>query len=116
MALAREAISIDHRLHGTQDLALELTGLAAALALTGDHEIAARLLGHTDAMFEALGASRTLWDRERYDKTMESLRRSIDPAKLDAAIEAGRRMTRDEIVALALGDEAPDRPNQAGPA
>ena len=70
--------------------------------------MAARLVGYTNAIYEGLGARRSAWDKERLDKTMESLNAQLDPAELAAEMSAGRTMTEDQIVALAMGKGLPE--------
>jgi tetratricopeptide (TPR) repeat protein len=109
-AMCAEAISIEHRRGDVLELATDLGRMAAIVVRAGEPEIAAKLLGYSDAVFEGLGATRAWWDLELKVGTIELLRAALDPAGLTAAIDAGRAMTQDEIVALALGDRA----NEAG--
>jgi tetratricopeptide (TPR) repeat protein len=105
--LQREGIEIYHRRREPLSLTLELSGLSASLALVGEPVMAARLVGYTNAVFEGLGATRSAWDKDRLDKTMESLNAQLDPAELAAQMSTGRAMTEDQIVDLALGKERP---------
>jgi predicted ATPase len=105
-AMCAEAISIEHRRGEVHELAIDLGRMAAIVVRAGEPEIAARLLGYSDAAFEELGATRAWWDLELKVGTIDLLRAALDPTGLAAAIDAGRAMTQEEIVALALGDLA----------
>jgi predicted ATPase/class 3 adenylate cyclase len=111
-AMCAEAISIEHRRGDVHELATDLGRMAAIVVRAGEPETAAELLGYSDAVFDGLGATRAWWDLELKVGTIELLRAALDPAGLTAAIDAGRAMTQDEIVALAVGDPA----NEAGSA
>jgi predicted ATPase len=105
-AMCTEAISIEHRRGDVHELATDLSRMAAILVRADQPEVAGRLLGYSDAVFEGLSATRAWWHLELNGETIELLRAALDPAGLTAAIDAGRAMTQDEIVALALGDLA----------
>ncbi len=67
-------------------------------------ERSARLLGAAEALRETIGAAMNDYERAEYDAETAQLRAALDPAALTAAWAAGRAMTLDQAVALALGE------------
>jgi non-specific serine/threonine protein kinase len=83
-------------------VAASLLGMGSVAAARGDPERAARLLGAATAMLERLDAAIDVADRRVSDRDMEGTRAALDNAAFQAAWEAGRAMSLDEAVALAL--------------
>jgi non-specific serine/threonine protein kinase len=78
-----------------------LQGLGSALALQGDAALAARLLGAAEATLAAIGASPTPAERAVDERVRPGLRSQLG-SDLDHKLSAGRSLTLDEAVALAL--------------
>ncbi|MBK8899768.1 MAG: helix-turn-helix domain-containing protein [Anaerolineaceae bacterium] len=98
--LLRESIAISVQLHDTSTMVAALEGLAGSLAGQGEGETAAYLFGAAEALRETMGAfgrtSRTF--EELYSRYFDKL----DVANLEKARQRGRRMSLEEVAALAL--------------
>ena len=74
--------------------------LAELAALEGRLEAAARLLGATQARYEAEGDQRQVNEQRAFDRTLELLQ-----GEWNAAVEAGRAMSDADVVRLGLATE-----------
>jgi predicted ATPase len=101
--MLRDALRTFHEQGAVLEVAINLGRLANILALSGDGELAAQLMGRSDALIEELGVTRAWWDAERNHETRELIAGILEPAALTAASESGRTMTTDEAIALAVG-------------
>ncbi|MDQ2941588.1 MAG: adenylate/guanylate cyclase domain-containing protein [Chloroflexota bacterium] len=101
-AKLREAIVLDRRRGNTLSVAIHLARLASVLCRAGDPLIAARLLSSSGALTEQVGAEVPWWAARRNAETLALLHSALDDAALNGELEAGRRMTLEEAVALAL--------------
>jgi predicted ATPase len=103
LALYRASLESLHRrgiaVHG----ASALFGVALALAMGGEHERAALLLGAGTALFENTGAKVDWWmDSTLREQTRAALEEHIPSDSLQTLFDEGATMTFDEAVALAL--------------
>ncbi len=80
----------------------DLSRFARALAGAGRQQESARLLGRSAAIAAELGVER-IYERDRDGESLSILRDTMDVAELDAAMDAGRAMTTEDAVALAIG-------------
>jgi tetratricopeptide (TPR) repeat protein len=78
-----------------------LHGLGSALALQGDGALGARLLGAAEATLTAIGATPSPAERAVDERVRPGLRTQLG-ADLDHKLNAGRSLSLDEAVALAL--------------
>jgi predicted ATPase/DNA-binding SARP family transcriptional activator len=78
-----------------------LEGMAAARA--SDAHLAARLLGAAGALRERMDARGSPSDRARRDATEAAVRAAAGAAAFDRALRAGRGLSLEEAIALALG-------------
>jgi predicted ATPase/class 3 adenylate cyclase len=102
LSMLKEAYRID-RNHGDRlEIALDLCRFAAALAAAGRAGTATRLLSRSDALREEIGVPFRAWGAEMNERTLSAIRTQLDEAALSEAWEAGRVLTVDEAVALAL--------------
>jgi hypothetical protein len=83
-----------------------LEGHAAADAAQGQCARAVRLFGAAEVLREALGAPRYGHQRAIRNRALASVSASLGEAAFTAACTAGRAMTPEEAIALALGEEA----------
>jgi len=83
---------------------ISLAGLEAAL---GQAERAARLFGAADVLREAMGVRLSVSEREAYDRDIAVARSALGEGPFAAAWAAGRALSLDEAVALALEDPGP---------
>jgi len=73
------------------------------LAITrGDGDRAARLLAGAEALRERAGSAMSPRERVEYDAALADLRKLLAPDAFDAAWAAGRELTADDAVALAV--------------
>jgi predicted ATPase len=80
-----------------------LTGVAVCEAETGSASIAARLLGHSDALSSNLGAFLEPDDRRERARTLELLLAALGPDRLQDELATGAALTPEETFDLALG-------------
>jgi non-specific serine/threonine protein kinase len=101
--LARESLVLAKELEDIPNLAACLMTLASVRAARGHLERATRLCGAIQAFLEARG-SQYRWpvNQREQEHTLATVRMQFSEADFNAAWEAGRRMTLDEAVALAL--------------
>ena len=95
---AREALGRFHAMANTWDLADCLDFLGANLSGAGRATEAARVLGASQTIREAIGAVRGTRDQEEYDKYSATAREQLTAAVYGEAFAAGASMTVDEIV------------------
>ncbi len=82
-----------------------LAGFSSVALSTGRLTHAARLLGATDALFDALGAKLIPLDQAEYERNLAAARTQLDADTFAAAWEEGRALKLDQAIALALADE-----------
>jgi predicted ATPase len=104
VTMLREAIRIEHSLGSVLEVANDLGRLSSVLAQTGDAEIAARLLSSSEQLFAGLGGDAFWWAERRDKETLTSLRGLLDEDSLSEAMAAGRALTLEEAVELALAE------------
>ncbi len=102
--MLRAALRIDRRRGDVRDVAVNLGRLANVLAMAGRAEQAAQLLVSSSALFEQLGVKDAWWIADRNEKTRALLREQLESETLARLSEAGRRLSLDEAVDLALGE------------
>ena len=106
-------IGMAHRINLDLGQRIEVVGdlsrLARTLAVAGRHQESARLLGRSIAIAAELGVER-IYERDRDGESLAILRVAMDVAELDAAMDAGRAMTTEDAVALAIGATGSERP------
>jgi predicted ATPase/class 3 adenylate cyclase len=103
--MIREAIRINHRRGMALNLAIDLGRLASVLVRLGDAQqqrTAALLVASSEAQREQLGAAAAWWVQRRNDETLELARSALGEAEMEKADGAGRALTTDAAVALAL--------------
>jgi hypothetical protein len=82
-----------HRVLGyRQGIATCLAGWAGVTVAEGQLERAARLLGATEALFEATGLGLWAAFQSDYDRAVAAVRAQLDPADFAAAWAEGREM------------------------
>jgi predicted ATPase len=86
-------------------IAENLEGLAAVAVAQAEPERAARLFGAEEALREAMGAPLPPADRAEHERSVAAVRAALGEEAVAAAWAAGRAMSLDEAIALAL-DEA----------
>ena len=83
-------------------VAYSLEGLASLAVLQGQPEQAARLFAWADATRETVGDTRPPTEQADVDRDLATIHTQLDEATFTAAQEAGRAMSMDEAIALAM--------------
>jgi predicted ATPase/DNA-binding SARP family transcriptional activator len=97
-----ESLMIRRDLQDIAGIAQCLTSLAEVAEALEQPALAARLWGATEALRASSGASLSLAERVRYERSVAAARAQIDEATFAAAWAAGRAMTLEQAVAYAL--------------
>jgi predicted ATPase/class 3 adenylate cyclase len=98
----REALRFAHQLGDAAALTEPLQGLAAVAIATGNPDTGVRLLAANDSIRERLGGGPPP-EWLRLGDPLADARRALGDEAYERAWEAGRRLTVDDAVALALG-------------
>ena len=104
-----ESLSLRAAIQSKTDIADSLEGFGELAAREGRFAKSARLFGAATALRELIGTPVPRDDVERHVEMQDSLRRSLDEDVYVAAFEAGRRLSWDQAVKLAL-DSSLDTP------
>jgi non-specific serine/threonine protein kinase len=83
-----------------------LTALAGAVNGLGQSERAAKLIGASDGLLEAMGAAHQPSDREQYQRNADDVRAALGDRAYQAAWTEGHAMTFKQAVDYALGRRA----------
>jgi len=110
ITMVNEALATYRRLGEILEVAMGLRRFAWALAVDEQAEAAAQLLSKAEALREEIGASVEGWAAEMDDKTLTSISNRLDETVFRRAWEAGRKLTLDEAMALALHPRDAIRP------
>jgi predicted ATPase/class 3 adenylate cyclase len=86
------------------EVGLSLCGFARAAAIADNAEVAVQLLSATTSLNEQIGAGEEPFVKDLNEETLVIIRSQLDEAAFAEAWEAGRCLTFDEAVALALDD------------
>jgi len=106
-AMIRQAIRLTHQRGMVLDVAKNIGRLASVLVRLDQPERAATLVGSSEALTGGLGADVAWWAGERNIETIELATAKVPQTALEDAVAAGRTLTLDEAVALALEDPEP---------
>jgi tetratricopeptide (TPR) repeat protein len=100
----RETIRAWQHLGSRGAIANQLESFGFLAVGRGDLPRAARLLGAAEVLRERVGAVMLLPERIEYDRYLERLRASLDPAKLESEWAVGRAMSMEQAIDMAVGD------------
>jgi predicted ATPase/class 3 adenylate cyclase len=100
----RETIRGWQHLGSRGAIANQLESFGFLAIARGDVRKAARLLGAAEGLRERVGAVMLLHERREYEGHLGQLRGSLDPATLESEWAAGRTMSMDEAIEMALGN------------
>jgi len=103
LSMLTEALRLKRELDMPSAIVESLCRFARLLAACGATEKAARLLGATQALRQDIGGFS--WVADENEVTLSELGTQLDEAALGEALEQGRKLTLDEAVALALGQQ-----------
>ena len=107
LAALEEAYGIDRELANRLEIALDVGRFAKVLAFAGQADLAARLLACSEAHLAELSA-RVPWVTRMNEQTRFRICSQFSERELEAASDAGRELTADEAVALALAESERD--------
>lgn len=82
-----------------------LDSLAAVKAVQGHATQAIQLFGMADTLRQAGGFGMAPADRLEYERYLARAREQMDEATFNDAWAAGRKLTKEEAIAMALADE-----------
>jgi predicted ATPase/DNA-binding CsgD family transcriptional regulator len=100
--LVRQALQLTRDTLDTRDIASFLVTFAGSIAALGQLQLAAQLLGASEAALERMGAFHQPTDRPEIDRINDELRARLDAATFQKAWDEGRRMTLEQATADAL--------------
>jgi len=101
-ALFGEALLLYQEMEHEEGVALTLGGLAGVAEANGTAVRAAQLLGAAEAFLQTAGLARTPADQRDWERILAETRGQLDEEMFAAAWEAGRVLSLQEAVALAL--------------
>jgi predicted ATPase len=99
-----ETIQNFHADQNKNGLAFALDRMASLYVLTGTPEVAARLIGWSDATRREMDDPRSRIEQADLDRDIGAIKAKIGSSTFEIAYEAGQGMTLDEVIALALGE------------
>lgn len=105
-SLGREALALQHRLGPGEGLAIAVETLAWIASRRGEAQRAAQLLGAADSVYKSIPATLLAIHRATHEECVGWTRGRMGAAGFQAAFEDGASMTREEIVACALEQDA----------
>jgi non-specific serine/threonine protein kinase len=100
--LLTQSFRIDLELGNLPFVSVDLVRFALTSARTGKPSVAAQLLSRATALRDEIGFALESWMTLETEEAFAEVRALLDDAAFDEAWEAGRVLTLDEAVALAL--------------
>ncbi|HEX7003704.1 MAG TPA: tetratricopeptide repeat protein, partial [Trueperaceae bacterium] len=104
----RQSIELERELGGRRLLDDSLAGLATVEAALGSPKRAALLLGAAETLRRTTGKALDNAEEEELEDTLARLRENLPHHELESALQAGRELTLDRALKIALGDEEGD--------
>src|SRR5262249_4184643 len=105
LALHRQALGLSQELADPRRIASTLEYLVHVVVATGHGEQVARLLGTASALREAIGAPQPSVERTLTEQEVATARQALGEEAWAAAFAAGRAMTLEEAISVALGED-----------
>ncbi len=106
LTLYQEALQIRQELQDERGIAVTLEGCADIEERAGNLESAVRLLGAAEALRERIGAPLPSREQGKHDHATVAARMNLGSDVFKTALEAGRAMALDRVVAYVLGLKA----------
>jgi predicted ATPase/DNA-binding SARP family transcriptional activator len=103
-AMLRESVRLNETLGYRDGLSWAFIGLVAAAELEGRLEIAARLVGVTDTLRQAVGSPLPPANQVKFESLIKRLQEHLGEEKLNCQRQTGRRMPQGEALDLALSN------------
>jgi hypothetical protein len=91
-----------HRDQNKSGLDFALDKMASLYVVIDKPEVAARLIGWSDATRKEIGDPRPRIEQADLDRDITTIKAKIGSSAFEVAYDSGRRMTLDEAVTLAL--------------
>jgi hypothetical protein len=104
LTLYREALTPSEGPEYQVKIAMVLDGCASLAAKAGHPQRALRLVGAAARILEETGIPVPMMIRRRVEETIHSARNQLGPAAANAAEAAGRAMSRQDAIVLAMED------------
>ncbi|MDQ6767560.1 MAG: NB-ARC domain-containing protein [Candidatus Eremiobacteraeota bacterium] len=101
-ASAREVLSFARQAQEASLIAIVLQHFALLMALVGQTQNAARLLGYVDAQFKETGMQREPTEKWGYEKLMASLREQLSEGEIEKLAAEGAAWSEDQAAEEAL--------------
>ena len=108
-AALAESLALFQEVGDTQGKPLVLAGFASLAAAQNQGARAGRLWGAAEVLREVLGVPLHESDRDSYDQEVSGCRMALGSEAFEAAWAEGRAMAWEQAVALALGEDSPER-------
>ena len=105
LSMMREALRLRSELGERQNLLLALSDFASFYSSTGSPQVAARLLACCHALYDDAALRIPVYQQKEDEQTLARLRQQLDDTAFAEAWKAGTKLSLDEAVALALGDD-----------
>lgn len=103
----RQTAEVAAELHHLAGLLQALIGMAEVYATRGDHDVAARLLGASEAGLAAQGRTLDPPDQLLYNRSVNAARKALGEEVFAVTWAEGSELSLDEALAQAFGDESP---------
>jgi tetratricopeptide (TPR) repeat protein len=100
--LLTEVIENFYADHNKSGVTYTLDKLASLYVMTDKPEVAAQLIGWSDATRKEIGDPRPRIDQDESERDIAAIKTKIVSAMFEAAYHAGQEMTLDSIVAVAI--------------
>lgn len=102
LALVRKSLQLSHHEVEVRDIAAFVVTYAGSIAALGQFELAARLLGVSEAALERIGAFYQPTDKPEIHRIIEEVRAQLDDAAFQTALAEGREMSLEAAVEYIL--------------
>jgi tetratricopeptide (TPR) repeat protein len=102
--LARRSLQLAQEMNNRLETSRCLAALTGSFAASGQPELAARLLGASEAAIGSMGAFHVPEDKPEFDRSIAAVRAELDQAAFETAWAEGRKLTLEQAVALALDE------------
>jgi non-specific serine/threonine protein kinase len=104
--LYRESLNASVKLGARSNIAYCLEGLAGVATLEGQPERSARLLGAGEALRKAINSKMDVTDLPLYERSVAATRSALGEEAYAAACAAGAALPLEQVIELALQEEA----------
>jgi hypothetical protein len=103
-SLYKEALAILYGTHERWTIASSLGALAAVAVAQGQAQLAARLFGSAETLYELLRLTLSPFERDIHERAVAVARSQLDEAMFATAWAEGKQMTLEQAIDYALTD------------